>query len=144
MNKFFKGFINYTETFFDDTAKKVVNICKTLSKILCWASVICGWLSLPFMIIMAIIQGSVSLAILGLITPLFGYINAFIISISFALTVMAVTAMSDIHEIKKSGATYSPRFHGKNETISEEKKNAPKKDTDKTDEISNEKEDVKE
>ena len=103
MNNLFKGFVNWTDTFFENTAQKLVRVCRVLSRILVWFNIIVGWVALPIRIIAAIVAKEGFLTyVLALLTPVFGYFAAVIVALAFALSIMTLNALSDINRIRQS------------------------------------------
>lgn len=103
MNQLFKGFVNWTDTFFENTAQKLVKVCRVLSRILVWFNIILGWIGLPVRIIAAIIGKEGFLTyVMALLTPVFGYFAAVIVALIFALSIMTLNALSDINRIRQS------------------------------------------
>ncbi len=102
MDKLFKNFVSWTDTFFDDTAHKLVKIFRILSKVFVWVSIVCGWIGLLVGIIGAIASKSFGAIFAALLCPVWGYFGAILIAISFALSIMVLNALSDISIIRKS------------------------------------------
>lgn len=102
MNKLFTDFVNWTDTFFEDTASKLVRVLRILSKVFVWFNVVAGWLAMVIAIINAIATKSVLGIFLALLWPFAGYLWAILVAIGFALSIMTLNALSDINAIRHS------------------------------------------